>query len=70
VDYQNYDVFNLSIPTSCPGVPKEVLNPSSTWASKEEFSKTTTKLANLFTSNFKNYASEATPDVLAAGPKV
>jgi len=30
---------------------------------------TVTKLAELFNENFKKYESEATPEVIAAGPK-
>ena len=28
------DVFGLQIPTSCPGVPTEILNPIDTWSNK------------------------------------
>ena len=28
------DVFGLQIPTSCPGVPTEILNPIDTWLNK------------------------------------
>jgi len=32
-------IFGLQVPTSCPNVPSELLNPESTWANKEEFYK-------------------------------
>ncbi|KAJ3215655.1 Protein kinase C-like 1 [Clydaea vesicula] len=69
--YVNYDVFNLSIPTSCPGVPSDVLNPGKSWlGDKASFEKTTKDLAKLFVNHFATYADKATPDILAAGPKV
>lgn len=67
--YDNYPVFNLNVPKSCSNVPSEVLNPSNVWASKSDYDKTVQKLAGLFQENFKSYASQATSDVISAGPK-
>jgi phosphoenolpyruvate carboxykinase (ATP) len=47
-----------------------VLNPENVWTSKEDYGKTVKKLATLFQENFKNYASLATKEVIAAGPKI
>lgn len=67
--FENYPVFNLQVPTSCPGVPSEVLHPAKTWlGSKEDFEKTLKKLGGLFSDNFKNYADKATPEIISAGP--
>lgn len=71
VEYENYDVFNLQVPTTCPGVPSELLNPKKAWtAGDESFNKEVAKLGGLFIENFKKYASEATEDVVKAGPVV
>ena len=44
VQYET-DIFGLSFPTSCQGVPSEVLNPVNTWSDKSSFTKTAKKLA-------------------------
>lgn len=70
VEYENYEIFNLSVPKECPGVPAELLNPRNAWtAGHDSFKTEVTKLGDLFNENFKKYADEATPDVIAAGPK-
>ncbi|KAJ3226580.1 Protein kinase C-like 1 [Clydaea vesicula] len=71
VEYVNYPTFNLQIPTSCPGVPEEVLNPAKSWlGDKESFDKTIAKLGNLFVDHFNTYKDKASPDVINAGPVV
>jgi phosphoenolpyruvate carboxykinase (ATP) len=71
VEYENYETFNLAIPISCPGVPSELLNPKKSWTQGDDnFKVEVTKLGKLFRENFKKYQSEATDDVIAAGPDV
>lgn len=71
VEYETYDTFNLAVPTSCPNVPAELLNPRNAWVQGDESFKTeVNKLAGLFNANFKKYESEATADVIQAGPVV
>jgi len=67
-DYAVDPVFRLSYPTSCPGVPPALLDPSTSWADKAAFNETQLELARLFEANFAKYASHATPEVLAQGP--
>lgn len=47
--------FHLNIPGECPGVPKEILEPSNTWKSKEDYALQAEKLANLFAENYKKF---------------
>jgi len=61
--------FGLEIPTTCPGVPSEVLIPTNTWEDKEAYATTMEKLINLFQENFKQFESGVNDDILAAGPK-
>ncbi|HEY3266938.1 MAG TPA: phosphoenolpyruvate carboxykinase [Armatimonadota bacterium] len=61
--------FGLCVPTSCPGVPAEVLNPRTTWEDKTAYDAQARKLAGMFAENFKAFAAEASPEVAAAGPK-
>ncbi|KAK2781319.1 Protein kinase C-like 1 [Onygenales sp. PD_12] len=69
-EYEVYDVFNLYVPKSCPGVPSELLNPKKSWTASTPFENEVNKLAGLFNENFTKYSSEATPEVLAAAPVV
>lgn len=67
-EYETYEIFNLHVPKSARGVPSELLNPKRSWTAGEaDFKEQVTKLGNLFVENFKKYADEATPDVIAAG---
>ncbi|EGU78483.1 hypothetical protein ACKLNR_012451 [Fusarium oxysporum f. sp. zingiberi] len=71
VEYENYEVFNLQVPKTCPNVPSELLNPSKAWTAGEDSFKTeVVKLGKLFRENFTKYESEATEDVVKAGPVV
>ena len=60
--------FGLGIPKSCPGVPDEVLNTRNTWVDKAAYDVQAKKLAGMFAENFKQYADQATKEILAAGP--
>jgi len=62
-------VFGLSIPTSVPEVPSEVLAPRKTWADPAAYDAQAAKLAGMFRENFKRYAGEVGEDVLAAAPR-
>ena len=61
-------VFNVMVPTSCPNVPAEVLNPRNTWQDKEAYDKQAKHLAQLFVENFKKY-KDMPQAVVDAGPK-
>ncbi|ORX94631.1 ATP-utilizing phosphoenolpyruvate carboxykinase [Basidiobolus meristosporus CBS 931.73] len=70
-EFENYPIFNIEIPKSVSNVPSEVLNPSAAWkGTKESYVATVEKLAGLFNDNFKLYADKATPEIVAAGPRV
>lgn len=69
VRYAKTDVFNLSIPTVCKGVPSDILNPINTWADTEKYEAQANKLGELFVNNFRKYSDEASPEVLAAAPQ-
>ncbi|MBC7853801.1 MAG: phosphoenolpyruvate carboxykinase (ATP) [Pirellulaceae bacterium] len=63
-------IFGLAIPTSCPGIPSEILSPKTSWSDKSAYDATAAKLARLFRENFADYAGQATEKVQDAGPKV
>ncbi|KAJ1847969.1 Protein kinase C-like 1, partial [Coemansia sp. RSA 2703] len=70
-EYTNYGVFNLQIPTKVTNIPEKVLDPSQAWeGTTAEFSQTIAKLAGLFHTNFEQYATQATPDIISASPQI
>ncbi|HMZ94868.1 MAG TPA: phosphoenolpyruvate carboxykinase (ATP) [Chitinophagales bacterium] len=69
VAYETLPIFNLSIPTSCAGVPSEILNPRNTWTDKAAYDIKAKELAIKFNENFKKYANLASEAILAAAPK-
>jgi phosphoenolpyruvate carboxykinase (ATP) len=60
--------FGLQVPQHCPGVPDDILNTRNTWSNPADYDAQAKKLAQMFAENFKQYADEATPEILAAGP--
>lgn len=69
VAYDVHPIFNLAMPTTCPGVPAEVLSPRHTWADKAAYDTQAQKLATMFTTNFKKFEDSVSADVTAAGPR-
>jgi len=64
VEYENFPVFNLSIPVSCPGVPTELLNPAKSWqGTATEFQTEVVELARLFKENFVKFHDQRLPEV-------
>lgn len=70
VAFEAHPVFGVNIPTSCPGVPSEVLNPRNTWNSKENYDAKANELADAFNNNFRKFADKAEKEILDAAPKV
>ncbi len=70
MEFEQHPVFGMMIPTSCPGVPSEILNPRNTWADKVAYDVAAKKLAQQFIDNFKQYADGVPADILAAAPAV
>merc|ERR1712072_545591 len=73
-DYETMPIFGLQVPKKAiNGVPLDVLHPSKAWAasgkSQADFDAGAKHLAQLFSENFKEYASKCSPEVIAAGPK-
>jgi phosphoenolpyruvate carboxykinase (ATP) len=62
--------LNLVIPTSCPGVPSELLLPRTTWAHPLAYDRAASQLAVRFRDNFALYAEQAFEEVRQAGPRV
>lgn len=69
VQYRKDPVFGFEVPTSCPGVPSEILDPSNSWGDRDEYWKKYDALAALYIENFKLFRSGCPEDVAAAGPR-
>jgi len=67
VKYERNDLFNLDIPTECPGVPSEILHPKNTWQEKDSYDLSAKKLAQMFRENFKKFEN-VDPGIVSAGP--
>ncbi len=63
-------VFGFNIPTSCPGVPSEILNPRSTWSDKEAYDDKLNDLAEEFMNNFRHFEDRASAEVLTSAPQI
>jgi phosphoenolpyruvate carboxykinase (ATP) len=69
VAYATDPFFNLEVPQAVPGVPSEVLNPRGTWHNAADYDEQAARLARMFIDNFKAFEADASPDVMAAGPR-
>lgn len=70
VPFETHPVFGLQMPTTCPEVPTDILNPRNTWADKALYDTKANDLAGKFIKNFEQYAEGASAEILAAAPKV
>ncbi len=61
-------IFGVSVPTTCPDVPDELMIPANTWEDKAAYEAKAKELAKSFVENFKKY-THMPADVVAAGPK-
>lgn len=68
VPTQKDPFFGFQVPTSCPGVPSDVLNTRNTWSNPADYDAQAKKLAQMFVDNFQKFADQVTPEILAAAP--
>jgi len=69
VKFRKDKLFGFEVPLSCPDVPEDVLDPSTSWGSKDEYWKRYDALVARYIENFKLFVDGCPPKVLAAGPK-
>jgi phosphoenolpyruvate carboxykinase (ATP) len=53
VKYATHPVFQLKMPTSCPGVDAKILDPRNTWSDKDAYDAQASKLRDMFRKNFQ-----------------
>ncbi len=69
VEFRVDELFGFEVPLSCPDVPQDVLDPSTSWGSKDEYWRRYDALVARYIENFKHFADGCPPEVAAAGPK-
>ena len=69
VEYVKDNRFGFEVPTSCPGVPSDVLQPIKTWSNSNDYDATADNLASMFIENFKRYQQGVSEAVNASSPK-
>ena len=62
-------MFGFEVPTKCPDVPEDVLDPASSWGNKDDYWKKYDALSARFRENFKLFAEGCSKEVRNAGPK-
>ncbi len=70
VKYKTDPIFGFEVPATCPNVPDEVLDPSSSWGDKKEYDRRYKDLAMRFKQNFGKFIDGTPQEVIDAGPKV
>jgi len=65
-EFATESAFGLSIPTTCPDVPSELLNPRNAWKDKAAYDRTATELADRFARNFEKF--DVPESIREAGP--
>ena len=69
VKWESFPVFGFQIPSCCPDVPADILNPRNTWEDKGAYDEQLHRLAALFGKNVAKFHGLITDDILSAGPK-
>jgi phosphoenolpyruvate carboxykinase (ATP) len=63
-------LFGLQVPQSCPGVPKELLDPRSTWEDPAHYDAQARQLASMFRENFRAFEPDVSEEVRRSGPAI
>lgn len=70
VEYYEDPIFGFAVPKTCPDVPDDVMVPSGSWPSEDEYWNKYRQLATRYVDNFKKFAADTPPEVIAAGPNL
>ena len=68
VQMREHPIFGFEIPTTCPGVPAEMLNAKETWRDPAAYDQKALALAALFQKNFERFGNVAKV-IREAGPR-
>lgn len=71
VEYTTDPIFGFQVPRTCPEIPEGILDPASSWTSKDAYMRRYRSLASRFIDNFKKFTGvPITDEVVGAGPKI
>jgi phosphoenolpyruvate carboxykinase (ATP) len=68
VETVTHPVFQIAVPTHCPGVPPEVLDARGQWSDPAAYDHAAAELARRFRENFKRFGTGVAERILAAEP--
>ena len=60
--------FKFFVPTGCPGVSADILDPRNTWANPVAYDEQAAKLARMFAENLASFVDKVPAAVRVAGP--
>lgn len=52
VPYKANHIFRVNVPTQCPGVPDQILEPRDTWKDKDDYDRQAWELVHMFEQNY------------------
>lgn len=61
-------IFQVAVPETCPGVPKEILQPRNTWNDPKQYDSKALELARRFQENFSKF-KDIPQSIRDAGPR-
>lgn len=67
-EFEEEDIFGLSIPKKVNDIPSEILRPRNTWKDKDAYDAKAKKLAGMFDDNFKKFKAKADEAIIDSGP--
>ncbi len=70
VEYSQDPLFGLQVPSSCPEIPADVLQPRNTWRDPAAYDRQARKLAGMFVTNFSQFADNVSEGIGNSGPKL
>jgi len=70
VEYYQDPVFGFEVPKTCPDVPAAILEPWSSWPSREEYDRRYKDLAMRYIQNFGKFTDGTHQEVIDAGPRL
>ncbi len=70
VEYIQDPIFRLQVPTICPEVPDDVLQPRNTWQDTAAYDRQAQELATMFASNFTQFADHVSEAIRTSGPVI
>lgn len=68
VGFEQHPIFGVEIPTTCPNVPDELLNPKKSWSDGNAYDEKAKKLAQAFKDNFRKFENNTSDNILQAAP--